>query len=59
MKVKLNNGKILNLGEDEVLEDDMFCPECGGQLITSYGAGISCTFCTNDGCLYSDYDYNE
>jgi len=46
----------LQLGENEILEDHIECPDCGGQLITNYGPGISCTFCTS--CNYSDYDYD-
>lgn len=55
MNVKLENGKIINLGENEVLEDRK-CSKCGGQLVTNYGAGISCTFCLN--CGDNDYDYD-
>ena len=32
------------------------CPECGGILVTNFGAGISCTFCVD--CDYNDYDYD-
>ena len=33
------------------------CPECGGILVTKYGA-ISITICVEDDCLYADYDYD-
>jgi ssDNA-binding Zn-finger/Zn-ribbon topoisomerase 1 len=58
MNVKLKSEKIITLGENEVLEENQKCPECGGQLITNYGPGISCTFCTNEECNYNDYDYD-
>ena len=32
------------------------CPECGGILVTSFGAGISCTVCVD--CDYEDCDYD-
>lgn len=51
--------KDIKLGENELFGDgineDAKCPNCGGILITSYGAGISCTFCAD--CDYNDYDY--
>ncbi len=53
----MNNQKLnLKLGKNEVLEKEIKCPKCGGQLVTNYGPGISCTFCIN--CDYSDYDYD-
>jgi len=33
------------------------CPECGGILVTKFGA-ISITVCVEEGCLYSEYDYD-
>ena len=44
-----------DLGKSEVIEEKK-CPECGGILVTNYGAGISCTFCVD--CDYDDYDYD-
>lgn len=49
------NGKIEYLAPHEMVEKDYKCPECGGDLITNYGPGISITFCTN--CGYSEDDY--
>jgi ribosomal protein S27AE len=45
-----------NLGNNEIIEEDKRCPNCGGYLITNYGAGMSCTFCMD--CLYDEYDYD-
>ena len=45
-----------DLGKNEVIEDDMHCPECGGILVTNCGDGISCTFCVD--CDYDEYDYD-
>ncbi|MPM06323.1 hypothetical protein SDC9_52622 [bioreactor metagenome] len=56
-RVKLETGESIELGQNEVLEEDIRCPNCGGQLITNYGAGIECTFCR--ACDYSDYDYSD
>lgn len=33
------------------------CPECGGILVTSYGM-VCITVCTEEDCLYADYDYD-
>jgi len=54
MNVICKDGTILTLAKNEVLEKDT-CAECGGQLITNYGMGISCTFCID--CGNNDYDY--
>jgi len=56
MEIKLNNGKIIKLGKDEYLDERCKCPKCGSQVITKYGVGISCEFCTN--CDYNFYDYD-
>lgn len=45
-----------DLGKNEVIEEDMRCPECGGILVTNCGDGISCTFCVD--CGYDEYDYD-
>lgn len=51
----------IKLGNNEKFTEDVYpnngkCPECGGILITNFGAGISCTFCVD--CDYNDYDYD-
>lgn len=56
MEVELENGKTIKLSKDEVLEDKHRCPKCASQIITKYGPGISCEFCTN--CDYNFYDYD-
>lgn len=57
MKHKAKND--VKLGKNEFFGDGVYedakCPNCGGILITNYGAGISCTFCVD--CDYNDYDY--
>ena len=49
------NGKEEMLGDNEILVD-WKCPECGGDIITNYGPGISISFCTH--CGYEDEDYD-
>ena len=51
----------IKLGKNEKFTEDVYpnngkCPECGGILVTNFGAGISCTFCVD--CDYNDYDYD-
>lgn len=59
MKHKKKNE--IKLGKNEEFTEDIYpnngkCPECGGILVTNFGAGISCTFCVD--CNYNDYDYD-
>ena len=59
MKHKKKNE--IKLGKNEKFTEDVCpnngkCPECGGILVTNFGAGISCTFCVD--CDYDDYDYD-
>lgn len=47
MKHKRKNE--IKLGKTEGFTEDIYpnngkCPECGGILVTNFGAGISCTF---------------
>lgn len=51
------NGKVEYLAPNEMVEDALKCPDCGGDLITNYGPGISITFCTK--CGYSDDDITD
>lgn len=53
MKHKKKNE--IKLGKSEEFTEDV-CPECGGILVTNFGAGISCTFCVD--CDYNNYDYD-
>lgn len=59
MKHKKKNE--IKLGKNEEFTEDVCpsngkCPECGGILVTNFGADISCTFCVD--CGYNDYDYD-
>lgn len=56
-RAKAKDGRVIELGQNEVLEDDYSCPKCGGQLVTNYGLGIECTFCLD--CSYNEYDYTD
>lgn len=40
----------------ELTEENIRCPECGGILVASHGAGISGSICVN--CGYDEYDYD-
>lgn len=56
-RTKTKDGRLIELGQNEVLEDGYPCPKCGGQLVTNHGPGIECTFCLD--CEYNDYDYTD
>jgi len=49
------NGRRTLLGPTEMVEDEK-CPECGADLITNYGPGISITWCEKCGYSFTDYD---
>lgn len=54
--VEIVNGKKTHLAHNEYKEDFQ-CPDCGGDLITSCGPGISITFCRKCGWEEEDYDF--
>ena len=55
MKTIIINGKPMKVGPNEH-KQNYPCPDCGGDLITNFGPGISITFCPK--CSYSDTDYD-
>lgn len=54
--IEIVNGEKTRLAQNEIKED-WKCPECGGDIITNYGPGISISFCTKCGYEEEDYDF--
>ena len=61
MKMKHKEKNEIKLGKNEKFTADVqpgfvTCPDCGGILVTDFGASMSCTFCVD--CDYEEYDYD-
>lgn len=49
------NGHMTKLMDNEHVETDYVCPECGGDLIVTSGLGVEVTYCKLCGWTYTDY----